>query len=547
MLHLKIISAHDLSKKSITSFIKVVPKIKDSLNENFFAYAVTEKVSKDTDPQYNEDILIPFYCFESVQLIFFEKKLVGERSIARITIPLNLSTFLKPQPITDSIELYYPFDGANATVTYSVSYFPSTNILTQKFQNPMNIFVYLTYDPPLQLNVQEVQMFCKGIGDNGSMVDPSTNAHIRIELEPTKCGPSGLTQVFYFDRIHVASGNFIFYIKSMNYTGTVTLNFATAPQNVSEENCQQYFCNDSNSSVIVNSNNGSQNTYALFPIQLLLKPNEVSINPIKISESDGIHNIPNQIISTKHGNDDFQNMKDYYTNHPEGIVQQKIFNAAFKAIYGSLPAPSGEANVNINVDVELGKSYSLKSAFKYHSINKPPTKILLSLAWTNAAYQTYNVGLCGEGFEALNHVIFYDRHDKNAKVYFDYYDSPTAKERIYFCLDKFDKTMKYISLSALSNLKPKKNSVKKVKNWSNAYCIVSDADTKVELMRFNLPTHDSPCGVIIALFIRGDDDDWKFMPACKYFESKNPLKTPPMSNIDSDDAFRDLVLSGAAK
>lgn len=58
-----------------------------------FAYKVTEKVSKDTDPQYNEDILIPFYCSNSIQLIFYEKKLIGECSIARVTISLNLTSF----------------------------------------------------------------------------------------------------------------------------------------------------------------------------------------------------------------------------------------------------------------------------------------------------------------------------------------------------------------------------------------------------------------------------------------------------------------------
>lgn len=551
MLHLHIISAHDLSAKNITSYVEVVPKIEGAPRENFMAYAVTKKVSKDSDPQYNEDILIPFYCFNSIQLIFNEKKMVGERSIARITIPLNLGTLLKPQPITDRIELYNSFKGANATVTYSVSYTPLTNIITQKFQNPIKVYTYLTYNPPLQLNFQEVRMFCRGIENKGTIYDPSTREHIQIEEEPTKCGPSGLTQVFYFDHSYVQDGNFFFYIKAMNYTGKVTLNFATAPEYIEKDSSHQYFCNDTDSSIVVNCNNGTQNTFALFPVSLLMTLSKVSVKPISVTESDGIHNTPVYPMQAGiQGKDDIENMKDYYTNHPEGIAQQKIFNAAVKAIHGSLPAsPNNGSNAIMSFDIVPGKSYSLKSAFKANSINDMPKKISVSLSWSSCVDPTFCVYTCSEGCEKMSPIIFYDRHDKNNQVYFDYYDQfSKIRERIFFCLDKIDPAMKYVSLCALATMKPKRKGSNLIvrKNWSDAICIINDAESKAELMRFSLPTHDSPCGVFIALFIRGSDDNWMFMPVCKVFESKNPYASSPLTCVDSQEVFRDFVLSGAA-
>lgn len=249
-------------------------------------------------------------------------------------------------------------------------------------------------------------------------------------------------------------------------------------------------------------------------------------------------------------------MKDYYTNHPEGIALQKIYNAAVKAIHGFIPksfvggVDGGQPVAKINMEIVPGKSYSLTSAFKANSINNTAKKISVSLSWSIAVDQSFDIYLCNEGAEKMEPIILCDPHDEKEKVYFDYYNQHSnIKERIFFCLDKIDTSLKYISLCSLANMRPKQKGLNKFvrKNWSNAYCMVSDAESNVELMRFNLPSHDSPCGVFIALFIRGDDGDWKFMPVCRIFESKNIYHYPPLNCADSQDAFRDFVLSGAAK
>lgn len=57
----------------------------------------------------------------------------------------------------------------------------------------------------------------------------------------------------------------------MNYTGTITLNFATAPQYIDKEKVHEYYRSDVSSSITFNCNNGTQTTYALFPVKLILK------------------------------------------------------------------------------------------------------------------------------------------------------------------------------------------------------------------------------------------------------------------------------------
>lgn len=61
-------------------------------------------------------------------------------------------------------------------------------------------------------------------------------------------------------------------------------------------------------------------------------------------------------------------MKDYYTNNLKVISQQKMFNAAVKAIHGFLPKQ--QKNAQIAIEFEQGRSYSLKSLLKSNSIDE---------------------------------------------------------------------------------------------------------------------------------------------------------------------------------
>lgn len=132
--------------------------------------------------QYNHQILIPFYCFKSIELIFFKKKLIKETSITRETIPFSLSTFINTQQQSTNLKLYNPFNGSDPRVNFTITYYPLTNLPKKQATNPFKVYVYSTYDPPLQHNTQEVRLLCKGI-ENGILFDPLKNEIIKIEQE----------------------------------------------------------------------------------------------------------------------------------------------------------------------------------------------------------------------------------------------------------------------------------------------------------------------------------------------------------------------------
>ena len=83
---------------------------------------------------------------------------------------------------------------------------------------------------------------------------------------PARCSQSGLTQVYYFDHEKIKQGKFFFYIKSISYTGKVSLNFAMAPEKVSLDNHNEYFFIVNPHSIFVNH---KETFFSLFPIKFL--------------------------------------------------------------------------------------------------------------------------------------------------------------------------------------------------------------------------------------------------------------------------------------
>ena len=137
--------------------MQIIPKTNDG-KSNSEPYAVTQMISKKSDPQYNEEFTLPFYCFNAIKLLFWEKKLGKVKAFAYATIPLKLETFLKHQPQTIDVELVEPFKNARPTLEFSVSYLPYIPLNIRQPINPQNVYIYLTYDPPLQYDTQSVYL-----------------------------------------------------------------------------------------------------------------------------------------------------------------------------------------------------------------------------------------------------------------------------------------------------------------------------------------------------------------------------------------------------
>ncbi|KAK8850284.1 hypothetical protein M9Y10_018413 [Tritrichomonas musculus] len=520
MFHFKIISAHDLFQNKCNSCVHVIPKINDT--ENYFDYYITDKV-KDTDPEYNEEILIPFYCFDSLQLVIFQKKLLAENSIARVNIPLNIQTFINNQPQSTAIEFYSSSSNFKPTFNFSISYFPLQSLPTKPASNPSLIFIYLTYNPPLQHNTQEVHLTCKGVTDNGTIYDPSTNDHITVDEESVRCGPSGLTQIIKINHYYVKNGKFFFYIKSMGYTGKVTLNFATAPTQVSETNHSEYFFFNDPSCLDVASSNGSENMYALFPVKLVLSPNSVTVGNLSINSNESIQKVPSQ------------------NSEADQNAQKKLIQLGGTQIVGS-----GKA-INIRLDVEPGTRYSLNELYRKNSIDIRPDLVMTSLSFSSSTYLSFHVWMCGDAGEGMNPFIFYNEHDITAKIYIDYYSqNEVSAKRIFFNLKKMEATVKYIALFGVSNATQKGQATKKI--WSDASCCLSDPYSKKELISFTMPSKNSPCAFLIAMFVKVGDDNWEFWPCSYYIGPKNVITySNSISPSDLRTFLLDFMLKGQMK
>lgn len=208
MIHFKLISAIDLSKFSCVTYVKIVPQMEGVHNTE--AYSITDKSSRTKEPQYNHEVNIPFYCLTSLELLFYQKKPGNDKLIGRSQIPFTLETFMLPQPQTQEIKLYEPFKDSYPSVKFSISYYPISNLIVNPVVNPKRVFIYLTYEPPLQPNVQEVDLMCKGLDDNGTIYDPSISEFVIKGKAPIRCGPGGPTQVYYFDHEKIKQGKFFF-------------------------------------------------------------------------------------------------------------------------------------------------------------------------------------------------------------------------------------------------------------------------------------------------------------------------------------------------
>lgn len=524
MFHFNLISAIDVSKRNCSTIVKIVPKMEEE--ENYFNISITDKVSNDSNPIYNHQILIPFYCFKSIELIFFEKKLIKETSIARATIPFSLSTFMNTQQQSTNLELYNPFNGADPRVNFSITYYPLTNLPKNQATNPLKVYVYLTYDPPLQHNTQEVRLFCKGI-ENGILFDPSTNENIRIEQEAARCGPSGLTQVFYFNHKSLKKGIFFFYIRSSGYTGKVTLNFATMPELMSIDHMQEYFIFADSGPFPINTQNNVNNVFALFPVKLCFSTSDVTVTEMNVTDR----------IQTAPANSPKENQE----------AEERIVNAAALLLLNKSGSPSEK--VGVRYEAIQGNRYSLKEAFNRCSINAKPTTITISLILETTLNLTYHVYTCGENGESNSPFVFYDRHDAKSLIYFDYYSQNRAeKDIIHFKLSQFKETVKFIGLFVITQFTGKKGSTYLSKNnWKSGSARVSDFNSKKELMSFNLKSSVSPCALFLGMFVRGDKDDWEFWPVSRYITPQSPHPSRPIQLPEIGKFFYNFIMSEAKK
>ena len=174
MLSLKIISAENLPPGRL--YAKIYPQNFGQRSELY--NSTTDKSKKTTNPEWNHEIIIPFYCFQSAIIEFYNRK----ELIGTTEIPFTISTLNNRQPQKIAIR---NTKTASSFCTFSLT-MSNGSLSMQRNLIPMNIFIYLTYSPPLQFNQGEVQLFVKTNSQNDQIVNVIDLPYVRADLESVR-------------------------------------------------------------------------------------------------------------------------------------------------------------------------------------------------------------------------------------------------------------------------------------------------------------------------------------------------------------------------
>ncbi|KAK8871900.1 hypothetical protein M9Y10_007646 [Tritrichomonas musculus] len=520
MIHFKIISANDLPSSSKNKYCSsyVILCLQNFDLPSNVCYAKTETIKKTPNPEWNQEFIIPFVACNAIRLEFWESKAFGDQIIGTSYIYFQSDLFyqdLNSRVQTGSIILDKPSAECHPTFTYSISSsFSSFDVKPAKKTD--NIYVYLSYEPPIQPSQQEdVQLNVYGVNGNGTTVDPISDLYTRGESEPTHCGPTGPTQVFYFNFFNnLVNEKYFFFIKNNGYSGRVTLNFVTTPNYfLAKKNTDGCYIFNNQWSVYVNNKNTGNHCYATFPIMLSFSDKRGIISPITLPQNIIHQSVSNQTVNHSNNPDMFNAAYEYYHNDPDGVAVKNITD-----VIGQFLCPHGQ-NFHYRFEIVPGNRYSLSGAFDYNNINQHPSKIMVGLGWdTNTDLDASILMVCDDG-KQLMPVCFYNRSSCNGAIKTTG-DNMTGfgrgdDERIYLQLDKIPQNIKYLGIVITSYRGAYFSSI------NGAFCRIVDQVTEKEVMYMNLSKKEKHTGLLFAVMARLDGI-WDMWPCLKYFDGRAP-------------------------
>lgn len=500
MIHLKIISAlFPPDGKPHNSFIKIIPE--HGLNTvNPKAIYITNTIKKTNNPKWDQDYYIPFYCFESVFLEFWDKKVFGENYFGKSKINFTAASFNQEGPQNVLISLENNTNNFLSYCTYSISsVFSSLNDLPSK-PELSRIYIYLTYDPPLKLSQNEkVFLYIQKVNLNGTIYDKT----FKEKEKAYRMGPSGLTDIYNFSAIFSDDICF-FYVKSINYTGKVTLNIANSPSSEKMDQIHQYFLFfKDEASIQVMSQKDVNFCYSIFPYIFNISDKKLSlVNFKQFSQEINPQIFPiesqDQIQNT---DDDFLNAFNYFHSNPEGIALKKILDEGIKGIDGSTDI------YYYRFPIDPLKKYSIRSAFKFYEIEYKPINIDICFNFCHGNHFTYFVYISGENGKELSQL---NCSPQNGIEINQNEIECGFLERLCFILsfDKIEKNIKYIAFIINST---------KINVLNNSSICVVDRKSKKELMDMNINKCSGKKSVLAAILIKNDENDWMFWPCMQFY------------------------------
>lgn len=500
MIHLKIISAtFPPDDKPRNSYIKIIPKhCNNSINPT--AIYKTKKIKKSNNPEWNAEYYIPFYCFDSVILEFWNKKVFGESFIGKGEIDFTPESFNQKEPQKMQISPEYSSNSFQSYCIYSISStFSSLDYQPYRYDT-LKFYIYLTYNPPLKQG-EEVELYIQKVDKNGSTYDKAFKEKEKVR----KMGPFGLTDVYNFDG-YFSKDVCFFFVKSINYTGKVTLNIANLPYPAEMDQIEQYFLFFKDVSIQVSSQKDVNFCYALFPYTFKIADKKVSLENFKLLPEICQQTVPvSSQFQAQTTDDDFLNAYNYYHSNPEGIALKSILDAGMKGICTS------DFTFYYHFPIEPLKKYYLNNAFKFHEIDYKPNKIGIYFNLNLNSIFTYFVYTSGENGVGLDQFILDSKNGietKKNEIGLGLMD----RMCFFVTLDKFDKSVKYIAFLANS----KKNNI-----LNEGFIRVTDETSKRELMSLNTNNSSGKSSVLAAMLVRDDDDnDWVFWPCMQFYNGE---------------------------
>lgn len=510
MIHLKIISANfPNEKKPLNPFFKIIPQHENNTINPTSLYK-SKKKKKTNDPEWDDEFYIPFYCFDSLVIEFWNKKIIGEDYIGKGQIFLNPENLNQNSQQTFRIDLNNSSNNFQSFCQYSI--LPTMSSLNFKNTETVSlqVYMYLTYDPPLRSNEgEEVHLFVQSVNANGTVFERV----FENQFKTSKNGPSGTTDIFIYDAYFSNETSF-FYVKSINYTGKISLNIANAPYPADMGDLDQYFLFTNDISILVDSRKNINISYSIFPIKFTLIK-KLTLTPFSIPQGINPQKVSLSTLNEKLIGELFESLFNFYHSNPDGIALKTILDCGSRGI-----CPPN-LSFHYRCLIEKLNKYSIKNSYKFHEIESPQTKIVIAFQYhadiTNNKVFIFTSGANGENLNNIGQSEAVCKYDNNEIGFInDMY-------KLCFSPHLLDKSVKCVSIVFSSDRNCSLNS---------GACRLVDMNTRKELMFLDARGKITAKSVLVGIFVKSnndDDDDWEFWP-CLH----------PINGSGEDNAFEFL-------
>ncbi|KAH0786071.1 TerD family protein [Histomonas meleagridis] len=514
MIDVWISSAENLPSADPNGLSDPFTKIQSKAFGLKYKLAKTEIKFKTLDPvwdgDYSKPLKVPFVCVDNLDFELYDYDRLSSNDYLG-----TVDAFLSVE--NNDKELKLPVTVKKATKgppTLSFKYrLPTENFPSDSnIKNYTAIYAYLTYSSPVTgtCPVQLSAMFYENTKNLIQLVPPSNNQKSLYIASASSAhyGPTGYTNVYKFmiKNMKKSNGVFVFFAKSMNYEGDVTLHFVAADE-VQKKN--RIKIKNINSFKILKSCNTTiaNNTCTTFPITISVKKGVITY------ENMNVMSLPDDKIDELFGN-----------------VGRSI--DATKPFWRRLT-------------LYQGTTVSLSSAVDFHHVQFP-SSIAVGLGWDtttdlDGSCLVYSKAKFNDKFEYLDCCFFNSLKVLNGLIYHSG-DNLTGQgegddEVITIKLQDLPREVRLLAITVTSYGGVPFNRI------SGGFLRLMDGKNKFELMYLPLTNQQAKTGLIFAILVRTEDEIWELVPCLRYIDAQGPraANTEVLRIINDKSQFEELL------